>query len=148
MEQGIKANPKALNLYVARAGLADNQKQFEVGESFLLKAIDLEPKNTGLYNQLVRHYAAAGQQDKAEAALRQSVSLEPDSEKPVIMLARFLVSQGRRQEAEKTLKDFIKEHPDNYPARFGLAEFYAGPAAARAGRASAGGNHQTGPRRT
>src|SRR5450756_482635 len=50
LEHGIKANPKALNLYVARAGLADNQKQLEVGESFLLQAIAQEPKNSGLYN--------------------------------------------------------------------------------------------------
>jgi tetratricopeptide (TPR) repeat protein len=104
--------------------LADTQKHFEVGESFLLKAIHLEPKNIGLYNQLVRHYMMAGQPDKAEAALRQLISLEPENEKPVILLARFLVSQGRGQAAESTLKDFIKAHPGNFPARFGLAEFY------------------------
>ncbi len=100
------------------------KSNFDVGEAFLLKAVELEPKNIYLYTQLVRHYAMAGQRDKAEAALRHTISLAPDSEKPVNMLARFLVSQGRSQEAESTFKDFIKGHPDNYPARLSLAEFY------------------------
>ncbi|MFA4902022.1 MAG: tetratricopeptide repeat protein [Desulfobaccales bacterium] len=124
LEQGIDANQKAMALYVARASLADKEKDFAVGETFLLKAVAQEPKNASLYNQLVRHYTAAGQKDKAEEAIRQTITLEPESEKPVILLARFLLSQGRRQEADKALKDFIKEHPDNYAGRFALAEFY------------------------
>ena len=98
LEQGIQANPKAPNLYVARAGLADNQKQFEVGESFLLKVIELEPKNTGLYNQLVRHYIAARQQDKAEAdsSARASAWIRTARNRSSCWLAFWSVKGGVR----------------------------------------------------
>ena len=89
MDDGLKAIPDKKELYIARARLADSQKQFDQGEKYLLDIEKLQQKDIDIQAELVRHYIMAKQFDKAEQALRKQMQLEPDKEKHVVTLARF-----------------------------------------------------------
>jgi tetratricopeptide (TPR) repeat protein len=124
LEEGIKANPKATTLYVARARLAEQQKQLDQAEVFLKKAEEITPEEPGLQDALARLYIMKNQWDKAEEALRRRMALEPDKEEPAAALARFYAARGKFEDGVKVLKDFSDKHPGNIQAKFSLANFY------------------------
>jgi len=124
LEEGIKHNPQALDLYITRARLAESQKDFRKAEDFLNQALMFAPEDEKLQDEFIRLYGLTSQWSKVEQNLRQRLAKDPAKEGNAIKLAQFLTSRGQSVEAERVLQDFSQKNPDNMPIRFALVDFY------------------------
>lgn len=80
---------------------ADNQKRFKLAQQRYTRAIQLNPKNAELFNDLGYCLYLQGHLSKAESAMAKAVALESGNSKYRNNLGMVLGQQGRIEEAFK-----------------------------------------------
>lgn len=84
------------------------------------RAIQLNPNNAGLHNNLGNALVHQGKLEEAEAEFRQAIRLRPDYAEPHYNLGNLLLGQGRVDEAITQFREAIRFRPDFVEARNNL----------------------------
>lgn len=88
------------------------------------RALDRDPQNADLYNNLGMLYNSSGELDRAEDAYRRAVSLNPKLAAAWSNLGVLLDLRGRRKEAIAALQQAIAVDPSNVGVKVNLALQY------------------------
>ncbi|MDQ6718272.1 MAG: tetratricopeptide repeat protein, partial [Gemmatimonadota bacterium] len=90
------------------------------------RALDRDPQNADLYNNIGMLYKSTGELDRAEDAYRHAVSLNPKLAAAWSNLGVLLNERGRRKEAIAALQQAISVDPSNVGVKVNLAlQYYA-----------------------
>ena len=81
------------------AVVADKQRRHRDAQNLYLEALQIEPRNAELMNDLGYSFYLAGQLSKAEGALAKATQLDPQSPRFRNNLGMVIGMQGRMQEA-------------------------------------------------
>lgn len=116
------AEPDAASLLTA---LYTARRELDRAESVLQKALERNPKNIVLLNNLGRTQLRMGQMAEAEATLRRVVETEPKVFDHRARLAAFYAERGDLARAEATLREAVRLDTESEERRLVLAEFMA-----------------------
>ena len=97
----------------------------EKGETYLEKAIKLNPKNPRLRLPLVRLLNDAGKHDQALAQLRAAFKAKPTDPLVDSGLVQQLMRMGKKADADTVVADLRKSYPDSVPSQLVVADYYA-----------------------
>ncbi|MBJ6724243.1 tetratricopeptide repeat protein [Geomesophilobacter sediminis] len=122
--RGLEANPNAVEVNLAQAGILARQNKPEQVAAVLAKVCQLEPKNLNHPLNLARFHWDAGKVAEATRVLDGIVAADPVSEERRLKVALFYGQHQRPDDAEKTLKEGIAKSPKSFNLRFALSEFY------------------------
>lgn len=88
------------------------------------RALDRDPQNADLYNNVGMLYKSTGEADRAEDAYRHAVALNPKLAAAWSNLGVLLSERGRRKEAIAALQQAIAVDPTNVGVKVNLALQY------------------------
>ncbi len=88
------------------------------------RALERDPQNADLYNNIGMLYKSTGESDRAEDAYRHAVSLNPKLAAAWSNLGVLLSERGRRKEAIGALQQAITVDPTNVGVKVNLALQY------------------------
>jgi tetratricopeptide (TPR) repeat protein len=114
--------------YLARAELAELEKNPAQMEAFYLKAVQANPKNYGAHTALAKFYcqSAHAKYDQATKHAQYALQLDPQQIEAYWILARIFALQQRWSDLEQALANSEKNVPDDlrpyYEAAQGLLE--------------------------
>jgi Tfp pilus assembly protein PilF len=98
--------------------------------SELSKALELDPKNPLIHNNIALVYDVRGRKKEAEEHFRKAIELNARFTEARVNLSRLLIDQGRYKEAMKQLKaaenDLTYDAPDRVSSLMGMLEFKRG----------------------
>ena len=89
-----------------------------------LKALERDPQNADLHNNIGTLYRSTGELDRAEAAYRHAISLNPKLAAAWSNLGVVLDALGRKREATAALQQAIAIDPSNVDSKVNLALQY------------------------
>jgi Flp pilus assembly protein TadD len=98
-EKVRKEEPHQVEPLHRLAVVADKQRRHQHAQSLYLEAIQIEPRNAELFNDLGYSFYLDGQLAKAESALAKATQLDPQSARFRNNLGMVIGRQGRMQEA-------------------------------------------------
>jgi len=90
---------------------------YDVAEKAFAKALDANPNNLHLYNQMGIAFRRQGKYDDAVTNYMRAVKIRPKDENLLYNLARAYVEGGKKPEAIKTIKQALKLNPEFKEAR-------------------------------
>jgi len=119
LQAELKVNPDDARSYYLLGYIAMKQRDNKAAEGFLLRAVQLEPKNPDPLVYLGQIYSDTGEDQKAEASLRKAIDLSANASKNDYLigrahyvLGRLLLKAGKKEEGEKELiaSQSIRDH--------------------------------------
>jgi tetratricopeptide (TPR) repeat protein len=116
--------PKNTDGLILRGRSLINEQRFQEGAVEFKKAIELDPKNMGVYIELARAYLFANDTAAAEAALKQALTIDPRSTEILVALGEFSATTGKPDQAEVIYKQALEIAPENEVVYLRLAGFY------------------------
>ncbi len=119
---GVKAQPKSLELREVLAQLYLSNKALPEAEEQMVAIVKLSPQDLKYRKQLATFYARSKRADDAQRVLEDAVKALPKNEEAKLTLVSFVSTLRTREQAEKLLRGYIAQEPDNYELRFGLGE--------------------------
>jgi putative PEP-CTERM system TPR-repeat lipoprotein len=125
-EKVIAKQPKHVQAQVLRANAMAGLKDVDGAIHEIEEAIELDPKQAGVYSNLGALQLIKGKREEAEAAFRKAVETDPNNVTAQLALGNFLWASGRVQEAETSFKRATAIDPKNVLANRALAAFYMG----------------------
>jgi len=96
-------------------------KRLSLAESYLRRAIALNPLDADEYAYLGLTYLRQGRPGEASAQLRQAIARKPSGPGYHIALGMVLLQLGDRNAAKAAFLEELRYHPDSQPARQQLA---------------------------
>ncbi|HIE04822.1 MAG TPA: tetratricopeptide repeat protein, partial [Candidatus Latescibacteria bacterium] len=84
------------------------------------RAVQFNPRNAGLHNNLGNALVHQGKLQEAEAEFRQAIRIRPDYAEPHYNLGNLLLQQGRVDEAIAEFREAVRFRPDFVEARNNL----------------------------
>lgn len=124
--QALEADADNHRARVFLALLLVGDKRFEDAESLLDAGIELEPRETDLWQAKAVVHGASGDGEKQVEVLRKLTELQPDDVKPLHLLVASLRRQKRIEEAETLLRDRLAGHPNEAETGVLLANLLIG----------------------
>jgi Flp pilus assembly protein TadD len=98
-EKVLRDHPDQAQPLHRLAVVADKQHRHSEAQALYMRAIQLEPRNAELFNDLGYSFYLAGQFSKAESALAKATTLDPQSPRYRNNLGMVIGMQGRIAEA-------------------------------------------------
>jgi len=124
LEEGIKANPDAVDLRVVLAEYLTRHEDARGAEQQLREVIRRKPGDAGVRIQLARLLAATEQVAPAEEVLRTAIHDLPKEAGLKEALVAFLAARRGRDAARDELLRQVRAGGDDPAPRFELARFY------------------------
>ena len=91
------------------------EKKWDEAEEFLLKALELKPDSTSVYNLLVDSYVAGGNEPKAIAQLEKLLELQPENFQRRMTLAMLTSRTAISRRPSRTTANCWKGSPNLCP---------------------------------
>lgn len=110
--------PKSVQSYLNQAGNAYQNRSFEEAESYLLKALELDPGNAHVLHNLGALRDRQEDFDKAADYYRRALAAAPDDAVMRRGLASLLFDQGDHDESRQLYADLIQSNPNDIDAHF------------------------------
>jgi len=119
----LKKNPETTKAAILLSGLYENEKNFDLAEIFLKKAIDNSTKKATTRIKLAQFYIRNKKTDKAIEIMRIVVAKNPDTFKHSITLASYLNENNEPEKSEQVLLDAIQADPNDLKRHLTFAQF-------------------------
>ncbi|OEY67740.1 tetratricopeptide repeat protein [Marinobacter sp. X15-166B] len=87
-----------------------------VGETFIERALELNPDNQSLRLRYANYFARQGDHDRAIALAEQVMNANPTANQARLLIIRSHMAAGNTAAAAETANAWIKEQPDNASA--------------------------------
>ncbi|MDK2743946.1 MAG: tetratricopeptide repeat protein [Nitrospira sp. BO4] len=116
--------PTEPDVAILLATLYGQQRRYRDAENTLRRALEAQPRNLDLLNNLNAVLTGAKDWVGAEAAIRRMIEAEPKSLDHRLRLVRFNVGQGAYEKAESVLREAVTLDPDSEQCRLMLADFF------------------------
>lgn len=125
IDRQIAAQPKAFQLYVAKAESCINQKDWACAERSYQQVLNLNPYYVNAYLALAHIYAATNRPQSMIQAYETARGKFPEYLPTYLLLAQVYQYVGNVDGARETYKAALKADPNSYQAMSGLAQLYA-----------------------
>lgn len=113
LERAIAVCPDSVAARVALASVAMAQEDHWTACDQLIGALEMEPENPELHNQLGVAYCRAGDHKMAQQAFQQALALDSTHRNALMNLAEVAQVQGRYDDAARHLLHALEAHPDD-----------------------------------
>jgi Tfp pilus assembly protein PilF len=124
LDRQIAAQPKAFQLYVAKAEFCITQKDWACAEHSYQQTLAINPYYVNGYLALAHIYAATNRPQAMIQAYEAARSKFPQYLPTYILLAQVYEYVGNIDAARQTYQDALKVDPGSYQSMTGLAEIY------------------------
>lgn len=128
LESALVAHPRSLPLLQVAAQVAaaaaSTPASSRRAASLFMRAVDVAPKDTRLWNAWADHHIRRTEFDDATRVLRAAVLAQRDDPSRVLRLADLLAQRQGVDAAAIELKRAIDERPRDMTLRFGLVDLY------------------------
>jgi Flp pilus assembly protein TadD len=108
----------------AQALAAQRRGDVNVAKELYARALDRDPQNAELYNNVGTLYKSTGELDRAEDAYRHAIAINPRLAAAWSNLGVLLDERGRRKEAIAALQQAVAIDPSNAGTKVNLALQY------------------------
>jgi len=125
MDRQIAGQPKAYQLYAAKAEFCIAQKDWACAEHSYKQTIALNPYDVNAYFALAHIYAATDRSAEMIQEYEAARSKFPEYLPTYILLAQVYEYVGNVDAARRTYQDAVKVDPASYEAMSNLARLYA-----------------------
>jgi adenylate cyclase len=123
--KALELDNRQAECYAALGGLRCFQYEFETGQLYLEKALDLNPNYAPAMDWLAWLYFVKGDEKKGMAMMDRAISLDPLSTKYKASKAQAYLVLGQYNESERYIKNALKRHPGDNFLLWVLANLYA-----------------------
>jgi tetratricopeptide (TPR) repeat protein len=124
-ESAIKLAPEMAEAHQALGAARHIALRLDDAITEYRRALELNPKTTGLRRSLADLYRAQGKAEEALALYREDLSASPTDKATRAGLVLSLLDLGRREEAERELEAALKDEPRNLALLVGASYWYA-----------------------
>ncbi|WP_124329555.1 FkbM family methyltransferase [Desulfonema ishimotonii] len=114
----------AFKTYLTRGNQFYKNKQLREAEECYRKAIELQPRAFGVYNNLGAVYRGQGKLDAAIRSFRRALALKPDSADMNNNIGALFHEQGHSAEAEQYFLRALQLNPNAKDAHYNLGLVY------------------------
>lgn len=116
--------PDAAQLHRIRGALESTEGRYGVAIRELLRATELNPRDSESFRRLGRAYEQNDQFPEALDALDNGIKAEPGNPGTYLTLATFYYNRGQFDKAIETYKDLVARHGDLAASHYALGNAY------------------------
>jgi len=118
------ARRRAAVFYGQAYGLYHPQRQAEIGQRLLARALELDPNNAYIWEKLAGHHYANQRPEQALAMYQKAAALAPKNPVPHINVGKLYALMNQPQQAERALQQAVVQFPNSGLAHSELASLY------------------------
>ena len=120
----VKTQPKNPKGYVLGSAVANQLGKRDEAIAQLRKAVEFDPKNSGMILTLGNLYLLKRDLDTAEKWFDRALAVDPDSVEVHVTRGNFFFASGDKNEGEKEFRRAIELSSEKEDLRIGLAQHY------------------------